>query len=326
MDTRLVLAPMAGITHRAFRELIAFFGGCSLFYTEMLNSRIVATQNILNDPYCLAGDNDRPLVAQVAGNDPDRVVSSFERLKQMEVFHGFDLNLGCSKSAIRKHGWGSALMEDPARVNIIITEIRKRFNEPFSVKIRYPSSSSPWDIRKWAELFETSGIDKIVIHARTPDELFRRPAKWERIKELKSMVSIPVIGNGDIFSPYDAERMITETGCDGVMIGRSAIMRPWIFRDIESYLRTGTVPDPPEPSYVIELYVDFLIKYLPRNMWKIRFINFALWFCQNFKFGLFYLRNTLKERDFPQMGYRLMEQLKDKSIPPYPCTPGLINI
>lgn len=326
MEFPLYLAPMAGITHRAFRELVARFGGCTLFYTEMLNSRIVSTQNIMSEPYCLPGDNDRPLIAQVVGSEPDKVISSFLRLNETGIFNGFDFNLGCSRATIIRHGWGSALMSNPLLVKEIIREARRVIKSPLSLKIRYPSPSSPWDIKKWAEYFDTSGIDAVIIHARLPEELFRRPAKWERIKELKSMVSIPVIGNGDIFSPEDAQKMMETTGCDGIMIGRSAIMRPWIFRDIVSYIEKGTVLKPPNPVDVIDEFLNLLTRYLPQKMWKSRFINFATWFCQNFKFGLHYLRKSLKEKEFPQMAYRMMEELKGETIPPYPCQAGLINV
>jgi nifR3 family TIM-barrel protein len=317
---------MAGITHCAFRELIAHFGGCSFFYTEMLNSRIVSTQNIESDPYCMVAKHDKPLIAQVAGNDPERVTSAFLRLKDTGLFYGYDFNLGCSKGSVVRYGWGSALLSNPKIVQDIITRVKELIDAPFFIKMRYPSPSSQWDIKKWAKLLEGSGIDAIIIHARTPEELFKRPSKWKRIKELKSMVSIPVIGNGDIFSPMDVERMITETECDGVMIGRSAIIRPWIFRDIVTYLKTGTIPDPPDPCHVIERYVEFLMKYLPESMRRSRFTVFASWFCQNFKFGLYFLKKALPEKSFPQIAFKLMEQLKGQSVKPYPCTPGLINV
>lgn len=317
----LLLAPVAGHTHAAFRELVGSYGGCGLFYTEVLNSRLVASQNPAKDPFLTAADRDRPLAAQVAGNDPETVARAFERLQGLNRFSAYDFNLGCPRGPAQRYGWGAALLADPKRTAEILTDARHALKAPFLVKMRDPSNGLETDYRAWAELLERVPVDGVVFHPRTSAALFKRPARWERLKRFRNLTELPVIGNGDIFSPLDAVRMLQQTGCKAVMIGRAALMRPWIFRDIMHFFDHGRVPEQPDPLAVIERYQPFLQQFSSPQQRVRRFKSFCFWFLQNFAYGWHYFKTVSRQSRLDPILERLRALLAGERIPDYPCRP-----
>lgn len=338
IDPPLVLAPIAGHSHAAFRELVASYGGCGLFYTEMLNSRFVAGQNLEKDRFLKVARRDRPLAAQVAGNDPDLVARAGSRLQSLERFAACDLNLGCPRGPIQRYGWGAALLADPRRTERILERLRQVWSGPLLVKMRDPGGSaaatsgnsgssaaaSPSaDYQAWHQLLERAAVDGMVFHPRTSRDLFKRPARWDRLAAFCAGTRLPVIGNGDIFSPQDATRMFRQTGCRGLMVGRAALLRPWIFRDIVSYLESGRIPEPPAPIEVIDRFMELLERYCEPE-WRIRGLRlFGFWFLQNFAYGLHYFKTFHREPTPTAMHRRLHALLATERIPPYPCRPFL---
>lgn len=234
LPTPFILAPMADLTHAAFRDLVAEWGGCGLYYTEMLNARIVASSDPARDAYCAVGTKDMPRAAQLVGDYPGVVAKAFQKLQALGRFELFDLNLGCSRGVPARFGWGAALLNRPDRVHEILREAQGVLRGSLVVKMRIPEGEGD-GLEVWAERLGRWDVDAVVLHARTRQDLFKRPARWEAIKRFKSVYSKPVIGNGDVFSPEDALRMMDETGCDAVMIGRAALMSPWIFADLSHY-------------------------------------------------------------------------------------------
>jgi len=279
IDPPLILAPMMDITGKAFRDLVRDYGGCGLFYSEMLNSRYVPREKD-DSPIFKGFAGEKNLVLQLLGRDP---VYLRESVKRLESFHpfGFDLNMGCCRAAILRHGWGAALLTDITAAAKAIAAIRKATRKPITVKIR-----NAWKdkikARTFLKMFETEGINAIIVHARTPEKIFARPAKWEWIGEVKSILNVPVIGNGDIVTAADALEMFKQTGCDGVMIGRAAVAHPTIFREILALSKEYDPAPRPKTSTVFEKFIEYLGEELetPKRTAELRT------FCKYFARGL----------------------------------------
>lgn len=286
----LFLAPMAGLTHVAFRQLIAELGGCSIFYTEMLNSRIVANQSIKDDIFLKKGAIDRPLVAQLVGNDAATMVKAAVIL-QKEGFDGIDINMGCSRKAITKHGWGAAMLNDPDHALEIVRSVRDAVCGFLSVKLRSIEDHNEQKLIDFCKRLEENGVDLVVVHPRTPKDGFKRPARWEEIKRVVQELAIPVVGNGDIVTVEDILRMHEETGCSGVMIGRAAVIRPWIFWEMVYGMKwRGNILD------ILEKAAFLFEFYLPESMRTGRFIDFCNWILRNYAFYHYMIKRlcTLK--------------------------------
>ncbi len=298
----LILAPMAGLTHVAFRQLVAELGGCSVFYTEMLNSRKVANRSIKDDIYLKKGAIDTPLVAQLVGNDPPTMVKAALLLKE-QGFNGIDINMGCSKKAITRHGWGAALLSMPRLAFDLVREVRKAVSGLLSVKLRSMESHHRRKLIEFCKGLEENGADLIILHPRSPRDGFKRPAVWHEIKDVSEALDIPVVGNGDIASPEDILRMKQETGCLGVMIGRAAMVRPWIFQEaVMGRKWQGNIMD------IIERAAFLYRYYLPKPAQTRRFIDFGNWITRNWTFhhyltkGLSRLQTIAECLDFLRQG------------------------
>jgi tRNA-dihydrouridine synthase B len=244
LDTPLVLAPMAGITNHPFR-LICRELGAGLVVTELLSSHAIHYKNAKTFGMFDWKDSERPVSVQLFGGDPALMAEAAAVAEE----HGaniIDLNMGCWVPKVAKNGAGAALLKDVCLAADIVRAMVNAVRIPVTVKIR-----SGWDSRDttaidFARRAQDSGAAAIAVHARFASQGFTGNADWSVIRRVKDVVTIPVIGNGDIEKPMDAHRMIDETGCDGVMVGRAAVGNPWIFRDIKAYIETGELPTPPE--------------------------------------------------------------------------------
>lgn len=323
LPTPYVMAPMADLTHAVFRDLVAEWGGCGLYYTEMLNARIVASSDPAQDPYCAPGSKDTPRAAQLVGDDPATVAKAIKKLQDLGRFDLFDVNLGCSRGMPARYGWGAALLNRPDRVREIVTEARKVLRSPLVVKMRIPEGSGN-SLELWAHWLADWGVDAVVLHARYAQDLFKRPARWEALRRFKRVFSKPVIGNGDVFSPQDALRLMEETGCDGVMIGRAALMRPWIFSDLDHYAKTGRLPDPPDAAAVVVRYADSVAARFEEREAVRRFRLFAFWICQNFSYGAYYFHTACRRPTLWAMVETLQGFLSRETVPGYPVRPFLM--
>jgi tRNA-dihydrouridine synthase B len=243
-----VLAPMAGVTDTVFRRFIRNLGGCGLLMTEFTSSHGVRASLGAHKPtrtlkYLDFEPEERPITAQLFGADPD-VMADAARVCQDLGFDIVDINFGCPVNKVVKCNGGSGLLRDLPLVERILRQVRAALSIPLTAKFRAGWSERELVAVPIARLAEDCGVAAIALHPRTREQGYSGQADWSRIAEVKAAVRIPVIGNGDINSPEDAVRMLAETACDAVMIGRAASSNPWIFRQIAQYLASGAYDQP----------------------------------------------------------------------------------
>ena len=239
----LVLAPMAGITDFPFRMICKRLGA-GLVYSEMLSVEALVREHKRTKGMLRTDPDERPVVFQIFGSKPESLAEAARIVSRADVDF-IDINMGCPVPKVLKCGAGSALLRDIPLAREIMSAVVSASRIPVTVKIRLG-----WDTKNIVALdvaraAESAGIAAITVHGRTKVQGFSGHADWSMIKAVKESVGIPVIGNGDVRSARDAKRMLDETGCDGVMIGRAVQGNPWIFREALQYLRTGAVPPPP---------------------------------------------------------------------------------
>jgi nifR3 family TIM-barrel protein len=245
-----VLAPMAGVTDTVFRRFVRGLGGCGLIMTEFTSSHGVVASSVRRKPtrtfdYLVFEPDEHPISAQLFGADPD-VMANAARVCQDLGFDIVDINLGCPVKKVVRCNGGSGLLRDLPLVERILRAVRAAITIPLTLKFR-----AGWNDRELvsvplARIAEDCGLDAIALHPRTREQGYSGKADWDRIAAVKAAVRIPVIGNGDVISPEDAFRMVHETGCDAVMIGRAASYNPWIFRQIDQYSGNGRYDCPTE--------------------------------------------------------------------------------
>lgn len=242
----LVLAPMAGITDFPFRRICKELGA-GLVFSEMVSVEALIREHKRTHGMLLTDPAERPVVFQIFGSKPASMAEAAHIVSQGEVDF-IDINMGCPVPKILKSGAGAALLRDLGLAKEIMSAVVRASKVPVTVKIRLG-----WDAKSIvavdvAQAAETAGITAVTVHARTKAQGFSGHADWGMIKMVKRSVGIPVIGNGDVRTAPDAKRMLEETGCDGVMIGRAIQGYPWIFRETKQYLAAGTVPSHPSPE------------------------------------------------------------------------------
>jgi tRNA-dihydrouridine synthase B len=230
LSNNLIMAPLAGITDLAFRTIVRGYG-CGLCYTEMLSADglVRGHRGTLN--YLRSDPGDRPLIVQVFGSDPDVLAAAARMIEEMHLADAVDINMGCPVKPVVRRGAGAALMREPEKVRRILQAARKATTLPLTVKIRAGWSPKERNALEIARIAEDEGADAVAVHPRTASQGFSGRSDWSVIAEIKTAVNIPVIGNGDVEMPDDVSAMIDSTGCDAVMIGRSALGNPWIFRN-----------------------------------------------------------------------------------------------
>jgi nifR3 family TIM-barrel protein len=281
IENRLVLAPMAQLGHIAFRELLADFGGFGLMFSEMCSAKRIRHENRLVSPYFRWRDQELGrLVWQIFGNDPDIMAEAARRI-EAEGFFGVDINFGCAAGAICAQAGGAAVLKDPELAGRIVYRIRRAVGIPVLVKFRTGWEDNPRFAVEMAKRFEAAGADGLTFHPRVaPDRRAQRP-KWAYIERVKAAVRIPVFGNGDVFSSEACREMLSQTGCDGVAVGRMAVARPWVLARW-----SGQMPSGPAPYYETarRLSENLQKHFEPKDALR-RFVRFSLYFSANFLFG-----------------------------------------
>ncbi len=279
-----ILAPMAGITDTVFRRFIKRLGGCGLIMTEFVSSEGMLRQNLKSQRFLYYTEEERPITAQIFGADPDHLAEAARMIEDLG-FDIIDLNLGCPAKKVVKCG-GSGLLRDLPLLGQVMKKIRAAVTIPFTVKIRSGWSEEEIVAVPAARLAEDSGVEAIAVHPRTRLQGYSGNANWEIIRQVKESVRIPVIGNGDVARPEDAEALHERTGCNAVMIGRAAPTNPWIFRQMMNYFRHGTYSEPSERDRydLIRSYYAMLVEEdIPGTIGKMK--QFASWFTHGVRNG-----------------------------------------
>ena len=248
LENNLILAPMAGVTDQPFRLLCKEMG-CGLLCTEMVSAKAILYGNRNTRELLEVRDEERPIAVQLFGSDPEIVSAMAHRIED-GPYDIVDINMGCPVPKVVNNGEGSALMKDPKLVEKLLTALVRRVEKPVTVKIRKGFDETHVNAVEIAKIAESCGVSAVAVHGRTREQYYSGEADWDIIRRVKEAVKIPVIGNGDVWGPKEARRMLDTTGCDGVMIARGAQGNPWIFKQISHYLDTGELLQKPDTREV----------------------------------------------------------------------------
>jgi len=281
----LILAPMAGLTHSALRQIVLEFGGVGLLSTEMLAAKRLPCENPGSSPYLIRTALEKPLSYQLLISSARDMAPAIDVLHRVKA-DAIDLNLGCPAPAVGRAGAGIALMERPEDARLLVAEARKRTTLPLSAKIRLGTELNEGTLRDFCVMLQDEGIDMLSVHARLKKESFARRPRWEWVAKVKEWLSIPVIANGGIFSVQDAEDCLRVSGADGLMLGRGAAIRPWLFAEIARDVYGCDIAKPSVSlPMVYGTFLDLITQHFRPERRLGRLKEFTHYFAQNYQFG-----------------------------------------
>lgn len=284
IDNQVVLAPMAGICDSAFRR-IAKSMGCGLIETEMVSANSLMYDNWKTKEMLYMTEDERPISQQIFGAEAEsfKIASKYvcENMKPDII----DINMGCpvTKVAVKSNS-GSALLKNPEKIEDIVQTVVDSVDVPVTVKIRSGWKRSKINALEVAGIIEDAGASALTIHPRTREDRYNVPADWNLIKEIKETSTIPVIGNGDIWTCYDAKRMLDETGCDAIMIGRAVRGNPWLIKECIEYLESGVKPEKvtlDDKIAMIKKHVEMLSERIPEKVAVHKMRTHAAYYLKN---------------------------------------------
>ena len=253
IKNRIVMAPMAGFSNTSFRKIIKQMGA-GLIFAEMVSDKAICYNSEKTLSMLKMDEKERPIAQQIFGSDIESFVMAAKRVEEIMHPDIIDINMGCPVPKVAlKNQAGSALLKNPEKIREIVSKVVQAVHVPVTVKIRSGWDETSINAIEVAKVVEQAGASAIVVHARTRSQGYSGKADWNIIKQVKENVNIPVIGNGDVTSPFLAKKMLDETGCDAVMIGRGILGNPWLIRECVFYVEEGILLDPPTNKEKVEM-------------------------------------------------------------------------
>lgn len=303
IKNKVVIAPMAGVSNIAFRTIVKEFGA-GLIYAEMVSDKALTFRNEKTMKMIRVVDEERPLSMQVFGADKASIVEGAKIIDKESDCDIIDINLGCPVNKIVKSDAGAKLLLYPDRIYEIVKEVVESVDKPVTVKMRTGWDHNTIKDVEIAKLCEKAGAKAIAIHGRTRSQMYSGKADWSRIKAVKEAVNVPVIGNGDITSPEDAKRMLEETGCDAVMIGRGTLGNPWLVKQTVDYLETGSY----HKNISGEEKLDYILNHMQRlkevkgeKIAVLEMRSHGPWYVKGMKGASHYKREMSQVKSIEQM-------------------------
>ena len=308
LQNNIIAAPMAGVTDLPYRLILKDMGA-GLVTTEMVSAKAILYKNKNNAVILRTEEAERPVAVQLFGADPMIMSAMAERIS--EPFAIIDVNMGCPVPKIVNNGEGSALMKDPDQAYKVLEMMARVLKKPVTVKFRKGFDDDHINAVEFAKMAESAGVAAITLHARTRQQMYSGKADWDMIRRVKEAVKIPVIGNGDIFEPEDAARMIDETGCDGVALARGIKGNTWLVKRTAALLATGDAG--PEPSVeekkaMILRHTELMIKYKGEHMGILEMRKHLAWYTQGLP-GSAKLRGLMNEMSTEEELKRLVDMI-----------------
>ena len=281
MKNEVILSPMAGVCNSAFRRIIKEMG-CGLLYAEMVSDKALVYNNEKTKEMLYMTEEERPIAQQIFGSDKKSFVEAAKMVIKEMSPDIIDINMGCPvpKVALRAQA-GAALLKDPEKVYEIVKSVVEAVDVPVTVKIRSGWDHNSINAVEIAKVCEKAGASAITVHPRTRSQGYQGLADWSIIKKVKESVNIPVIGNGDIVSAKDAKKMIDQTGCDAVMIGRGVLGNPFLIKQVLTYLKTGELIPNQSPKEKIQTclkHFDYLLQIKPEKIAVLEMRTHGAWY------------------------------------------------
>lgn len=301
---KVALAPMAGVTDRAFRELCVNYGAC-YSVTEMVSSKGLTLNDKKSKELLAITEPERPCGAQIFGNDPLTMAKAAVKTLEFEP-QFIDINMGCPAPKVAASGGGALLMKSPELAERIVKEVVNAVNIPVTVKMRSGWDDNTINAVKLAKRCENAGAKAITVHGRTKIQMYSPPVNIDIIREVKQAVKIPVIGNGDIIDGKSAAKMLEETGCDLVMVGRGALGRPWVFKQINAYLEHERIlPEPPviERMLIMLKHIEKLCEYKGERVGIREARKHAAWYTKGLRGAAEYRAKMSSIESFDDLKY-----------------------
>lgn len=314
IPNQVVAAPMAGVTDKAFR-LLAKEQGCGLVFTEMISAKALVYQNRRTQELLNIEGEEGPLAVQLFGSEPE-IVAQGAVLAQQAGATLIDINMGCPAPKIVKNGEGSALMQNPSLAQNIVAQTVKAVKIPVSVKIRAGWCAKTINGVEFAIAMAEAGAKAIIVHGRTREQFYAGEANWDIIRQVVQAVDVPVIGNGDVWTPQAALKMLEETGCRGVMIGRASLGNPWIFARTVAYLEQGVLLPEPTPQERLEMalrHLDLVVSFKGEHVGVREMRKHLAWYIKGMR-GAARMREQIFTAETVEQVKQIIEQWQTEIV------------